>query len=294
MELTSYCDLTCSYCPNKDMERERAHMSDEVWQTILYRYIVPFKNYNSFSPPTFIGHKDGEPLLNKKFPDRLRDLGLAAPDMKIDIYSHGLMLPKLAMHGKDFIYFLGNLPNQVRYMMSYHPFNHDGSANDYSEVVDYLRPLLILKANAGEFQNIEFITVSHRSKWVPAEIQTAWRLFWQGLPMTVHENCSINPWTGRIEEATCKYNGCPYADFGHWFFGATGNIIACCLDLEEEIVLGNVMTDDPDAMFAKTEAFYAEQRRILEQQRRVAHPVCANCFGQERQEQVELVQLGVM
>ena len=87
VELTSHCDLTCGYCPNRDMERKRAYMSDEVWGAILCRYIVPYKNHNSFCPPTFIGHKDGEPLLNKRLPDRLRDIATVAPNMKIDIYS---------------------------------------------------------------------------------------------------------------------------------------------------------------------------------------------------------------
>lgn len=287
-ELTSYCNLTCGYCPNRDMVRERSFMSDEVWDTILNSYIVPYKNVNNFSPPTFIPHKDGEPLLNKKFPDHLRSLSVVAPDMKIDIYSHGLMLPSLAKRGADLFEFLASLPNQVRYMMSYHPRNHDDTINDYeSAVVPYLRGVL-----RNPPRNVEFITVSHKSKWVSEEMQDAWVSTWHGYPITVHKNSSINPWTGRMEDiATCHYNGCPYADFGHWFFGVTGNVIACCLDLEEEIILGNVMVNDPAEMFAVTEEFYAEQRRTLEDRRRVNHPVCANCFGQQRS---DLVQLGVV
>lgn len=259
-------------------------MSDEVFDKILNDYIVPYRHLNAFCPPTFIGHKDGEPLLNKKLPDRLR----AVPtDMKIDIYSHGLMLPKWRDRGNDFIDFLGKLPNNVRYMMSYHPRNHDDSVNDYGPVVDYLKTKL-----QSPPSNVEFISVSHKSKWVSEEMQLAWKATWEGLPITVHCNCSINPWTGRMEDiATCQYNGCPYADFGHWFFGVTGNIIACCLDLEEEIVLGNVLTDDPAAMFAKTEAFYTRQREILATKAAVDHQVCANCFGQKRN---DLVQLGVL
>ena len=96
------------------------------------------------------------------------------------------------------------------------------------------------------------------------------------------------------DQATCHYNGCPYADFGHWFFGATGNIIACCLDLEEEIIFGNVLEDDPVEMFAKTDAFYVEQRRILEAREQHPRGVCKNCFGQRRDDvPTELVQLGV-
>jgi hypothetical protein len=209
--------------------------------------------------------------------------------MNIDIYSHGLLLPKWAERGQDFIQFLGNLPNKCRYLMSYHPHNHDGSVNDYTKTVTYLRN--VLRNNPPP--NVEFITVSHKSKWVTQEIQNNWVANWQGLPITVHSNCSLNPWTGRIEEeGTIQFNGCPYGDFGHWFFGATGNIIACCLDLEEEIIIGNVMKDDPAEMFAKTAAFYQEQRRTLREGGRPAHPVCSDCFGYKREE--PLVQLGVL
>lgn len=284
VELTSVCDLTCGYCPNRDMERERTFMSDAVFDKILHAYIVPYRQMNAFCPPTFIGHKDGEPLLNKQFPKRLQQLAAAAPDMKIDIYSHGLMLPKWRDRGQDFLDFLGTLPNRVRYMMSYHPRNHDDSVNDYTAVIAYLKQKL-----SAPPPNVEFISVSHKSHWVSEEMQDAWVNEWVGYPITVHKNCSINPWTGRMEDiATCAYNGCPYADFGHWFFGVTGNIIACCLDLEEEIVLGNVLTHEPGEMFLTTDAFYATQREILEAKAKVTHQVCANCFGQKREELIQL------
>jgi hypothetical protein len=262
-------------------------MDDAVWNKILHEYIVPYRYVNAFCPPTFIGHKDSEPLIDRKLPSRLRDLAAVAPDMKVDIYSNALLLSKWHDRGEDFIEVLSSLPVKVRLMLSYHPRNHDDSHNDYTETVRYLSKVLI-----DPPKNVEFITVSHKSKWVTEEMQGAWRMVWTGLPITVHSNCAINPWTGRMEDiATCAYNGCPYSDFGHWFFGATGNVIACCLDLEEEIVLGNVLVDDPQEMFNKTEAFYADQRRILADKARVTHQVCANCFGQKRN---DLIQVGVM
>jgi sulfatase maturation enzyme AslB (radical SAM superfamily) len=287
VELNNYCNFTCGYCPNKDMERKREFMRDDVWQTILHRYIVPYREVNRFCPPTFIGHKDSEPLLDKKLPERLRDLSKVCPDMHIDVYSNGVLLPVWRNRNQDFIEFLGTLPNRVRYMMSFHPRNHDGSDNDYISTIAYLREVL-----RNPPSNIEFITVSHKSRWVTDEMQQAYRRLWQGLPITVHCNAALNPWTGRItDEGTIQFNGCPYSDFGHFFFGVTGNIIACCLDLEEEIILGNVMEDVPQAMFEKTAEFYAEQRKTLEEKRRVRHPVCANCFGQTREH--PLLQLGV-
>lgn len=271
------------------MERKKEFMNDEVWETILTHYITPYRHLNSFSPPTFIGHKDTEPLINRKLPDRLRSLAAVCPDMKIDIYSNGVLLPKWRERGKDFLDFLSTLPNKVRYMMSYHPFNHDNSPNDYTDTIEYLKHILICPP-----PNVEFITVSHKSKWVSEELQDYWVQTWKGYPITVHKNCSINPWTGRMEEhATCHYNGCPYSDFGHWFIGVTGNIIACCLDLEEEIILGNVMVDQPGDMFLRTQDFYARQRTILENKEKVDHSVCANCYGQRREESPDLIQLGV-
>ena len=293
IELTSHCDLTCGYCPNRSMKRQRSFMNDEVFDVILHQYVVPYKHINAFCPPTFIGHKDGEPLLNKALPRRLSSLAEVAPDMKIDIYSHGLMLPKWRERGQDFFTFLAKLPNKVRYMMSYHPHNHDDSVNDYTPVVGYLKNVL-----RDPPKNVEFITVSHLSKWTTQETQEAWRETWQpeidrGV-LTVHANCSINPWTGLMEDvATCHYNGCPYADFGHWFFGATGNVIACCMDLEEEIIFGNVLYNSPVDMFQKTQDFYAEQRRILESKELHPRGVCRNCFGQKR-DTTELVQLGMV
>lgn len=271
------------------MKRKQEFMADGVFDTILRDYIVPYRHANSFCPPTFIGHKDTEPLIDRKFIRRLSALAAAAPDMKVDIYSNAVLLPKWRERGEDFMEFLATLPNKVRYLFSYHPRNHDNSANDYFPVIEYLKVVL-----RNPPKNVEFITVSHKSKWVTKDLQDGWQETWQSEVdrgvLTVHANCAINPWTGRMEDqATCHYNGCPYADFGHWFIGVTGNIIACCLDLEEEIVLGNVMRDDPAAMFAKTSAFYADQRRILEEKRQVAHPVCANCYGQQR---TDLIQLG--
>lgn len=264
-------------------------MSDEVWDKILRDYIVPYQHVGT-GVPTFIGHKDGEPLLNKRLPDRLLDLACAVPDMKIDIYSHGLMLPVWRDRGKDFMAFLATLPNRVRYMMSYHPRNHDGSENDYSRTIDYMRSVL-----RDPPHNVEFITVSHKSRWVTEEMQSTWRQNWIGLPITVHSNCSLNPWTGLIEEeGTVQFNGCPYADFGHWFFGVTGNVIACCLDLEEEIVLGNVMQNCARAMFEVTNDFYAKQRRAMSEKQAPPHAVCYNCFGLKRPDvPADLVPLGV-
>lgn len=288
-ESSSFCDLECRECPNVTMKRERKMLSLEIWSKILNSYVVPYKNYNTHNdcPPTVIMHKDGEPLLNKNLPAMLQMVADVDQSLKIDIYSHGLLLPKKP----DFVPFLGRLPNQSRLMVSFHWHNHDGSKNDYTATTAYLRNLVL----SGELpRNVELIIVSHLIAPSTQEILDAWKATWSDCistgRLTVHTNASINPWTGRMEDvATCHYNGCPYGDFGHMFFGATGNVVACCMDLEEEIIFGNVMTDDPAEMVAKVEAFYTEQTRRQKASEKPEYQVCYDCFGHKR---TDLVQVG--
>lgn len=269
------------------MERKRQFMDREVFSTILHKYIVPYQHVNTPKDgrPTFIGHKDGETLLNKQYPEMLKEVSNAVGSgMNIDVYTHGLLLPKWRERGHDFIDFLGSLPNRCRLLVSFHFNNIEGTVNDYTETTAYLKDAIQTRP-----PNVEIILVSHLVSPMTKETLNDWRETWRpeiDRGIAVHANASINPWTGRIEDPNCShFNGCPYGDFGHWFFGVTGNLIACCMDLEEEITFGNVMFDDPAEMFEKVKAFYAAQTR-----REVQFDVCANCFGLEPFP--KLVQLG--
>ncbi len=270
VEVVAGCNLTCAECPVRMIQRpgdsRYIFLKPEIWETILHKYIVPYKHLNAhLNPPTFIPNKDGEPLLNKRLPNMLRDLASVAPDMHVSIYTHGLLLPRL-----PFLDALGALPNRVRLMTTFHFYNHDGSENDYTETTAYLR------SRVHDWpRNVELILISHRFPPMTDERLAAWKASWDGFPATVHANVQINPWTGLIKgEGLTKFDCCPYEKFDHMFFGATGNVIACCMDLEEEIVFGNVMKDDPAEMVGTVEAFYAAQKR-----REVKYAVCHDCFG---------------
>ncbi len=283
IETTSFCDLTCPECPNYQMGRKRAMMSPDVWETILRKYVIPYRHINAhLNRPTLIPNKDGEPLLNKRLPALLQKSAEFVPDMALSIYSHGLMLTL------DFIEFLNRLPNPVRLLVSFHFYNHDGSQNDYARTTALLRHVF----SNPKHENIEFILVSHVIGVMTEEKLLAWKETWRHFidtgRVTVHANAAINPWTGLISApGLSHHNGCPYSNFGAMFFGATGNVIACCMDLEEEIVFGNVMRDDPQAMFETVGEFYAAQAR-----REVKHAACHDCFGLPPAPR-PLLQLGV-
>ena len=70
-------------------------------------------------------------------------------------------------------------------------------------------------------------------------------------------NSDINPWGGLIkQEHMSTFTGCPYGDGEHFFIGVTGNVIPCCIDLEEEIIFGNIMKDPKSEILERRNEFY--------------------------------------
>ena len=278
------------------MDRGGSFMKKEVLETILHKYVLPFKDYQSSAypnrdnncPATVILHKDGESTLHKEYDAFVEMVSNLDSSLKIDIYTHGLTLPRKP----GFLEFLSSLPSRFRMLISFHFFNGDGSKNDYAATDALLREYL---DNRHWPANVELILSSHVVRPMTLDMLATWKSSWQKYidsgQITVHANVNINPWTGRIKEpGTVQFNGCPYGDFGHMFFGVTGNVIACCLDLEEDILFGNVMEDfpQPQQIVRRLEDFYRSQR-LAQKDRSGIPQLCRNCFGMERD---DLVQIG--
>jgi hypothetical protein len=95
-----------------------------------------------------------------------------------------------------------------------------------------------------------------------------WFKFWENLKSVnrsiyaIHANTAINPWAGKIKQENVIHftEGCPYRSGDHLFIGVTGNVLPCCIDLEEEIVIGNIMEDDFDLILDVREEFYKKER----------------------------------
>ena len=246
IELSNYCNLSCVECPHHLMKRGKQYMNDEVFETVLSDYIKD-KNLN-----TIILHKDGEPLLHPNIRHYLCRISDTAPKAKIDLYTNGLLLTS------DFIKFLGSLNNRVLILISFHFFNTDGKKNNYDKASSEIKASLEICPS-----NVEFVFTTHVTKLADINKLKKWREDWLNLRKKykmlkdVHVNNSINPWTGLIEaENTVTFPTCPYADGAHLFIGNTGKVLACCLDLEEDIVFGNVLKTDRDKILLSRSKFY--------------------------------------
>lgn len=261
IELTNHCNLKCVECPHRMMKRKKQFMEDEVMYNIIGNYIEDFK------PLTVIMHKDGEPLMHPKIfefmkvvDDRLR--------VKFDLYTNGHLLKPEHMD------FFKTLRSKVWVLVSFHFYDYLGKDIDYSNVNVNIE--VALKHCPD---NVEFVFATHSTDFADDSVLQYWREAWlnkgYGRLRDVHVNPHINPWTGLIEQSnTIQFDACPYGDGQHMFFGVTGNIIACCMDLEEEIVFGNIMTDTKTHIMQQRDAFYKCLR-----ENDIGAEVCKRCLS---------------
>lgn len=262
MEVTNYCNLKCIECPNRFMERKRAHMSMDIFEKIKEDYI----QHLNFG--TIIFHKDGEPLLHPNFDEMVQSISEVS-SAKFDLYTNGIFLTQ------DVIGLLGSLQNKCVIFISFHFENADGSKNDYEEKSEEIRNIII---NAND--NIEFVMVSHIIREEDRKRLEDWKQSWDMFRAqnprlsAVHINEHINPWCERITVGNLvSFEGCPYGDGEHLFIGSTGNVLPCCMDLEEEIVFGNVLSDRKEDIIEKRTSFYAELAR-----KEYNYDLCRKCL----------------
>lgn len=69
IETTSFCNAKCSFCPNSTLVRKKCFMSDEIFNKIIERI-----KQEKLDIERFILHLNGEPLTDKKLPERIKKL----------------------------------------------------------------------------------------------------------------------------------------------------------------------------------------------------------------------------
>ena len=85
VETTSYCNRTCSFCPNSFIDRlsEKFTMPETTWRSIIQGLIeVDYRG-------TFVWSRYSEPLSEKRIVSRVREVREAAPHSRICINSNG-------------------------------------------------------------------------------------------------------------------------------------------------------------------------------------------------------------
>jgi len=85
VETTSRCNAKCTFCPNSSLSRDKAHMSDEIFEKVIedcrrfpLEHIEPFLN--------------GEPFSDPKLMDRLELIRSRLPRTRLKLYTNGYAL----------------------------------------------------------------------------------------------------------------------------------------------------------------------------------------------------------
>ncbi len=257
VEITNHCDLACVECPQRFMQRYRQGMTIDTFEAVLTK-VVAGHRWESITL-----HKDGEPLLYKHIKDAFRTISQAHRG-SFDLYTNGTHLTK------EFYDFAASLPNKWRFLVSFHFHDPDGGRYSVERGTRVLADCL-----ADPQPNIELIATTHLTKYAsPAEAEE-WRAGWSTYPnLTTHVNPNLNPWAGHIDGGTTTFSSCPYGSAEHLFIGVTGNVVPCCLDLNEDLALGNVVTDPLPEIMAKRAALYES---TLKPETRT--PLCGVCLS---------------
>lgn len=250
IETTNRCNLVCKECPNRFMKRKRQDMTVETFDVILENYIKTMDGEN----PTVILHKDGEPLMNDNLRYFIRRIADVRPDVKIDIYTNGLLLTE------EFVQFLSTIPNKVWLLVSFHFLQ----VMEKEINISFKNNIVLENCVKKNYENIEYVFVTHEVDGGDSEKLKQWQKDWTDkiapFPHRLREvviNPHINPWTGLIQDShNVQFETCPYGDFGHLFIGVTGTVLPCCMDLEEELDQGNIMTTSKQLLFDRMSSFY--------------------------------------
>lgn len=262
IELTNHCQLSCIECPHRFMQRKKQYMTPRIFKTVLEDYILPYE------PNTIILHKDGEPLLHPGLLDFMKEID-SVIKCKQDIYTNGLLLKP------EFVLELNKLRSKFWILVSFHFYDEHGNFVEAYHNADAQIEECIKIAPP----NVDFIFASHVTDYADKEILTRWKEIWENKGLSrltaVHVNEAINPWLGLIKQKNAiTFHDCPYTDGEHMFFGVTGNVVACCMDLEEEVVFGNVMTDEKAVILDRRSQFYQDM-----QEQKIERNVCKRCLG---------------
>jgi sulfatase maturation enzyme AslB (radical SAM superfamily) len=109
LEITSYCNMYCSYCPQPKMQRPKGHMSSETLEKCISIFKVRPNNNR------LVIHHFGEPLMHPKLEERL--LQIAEADLDIEFSTNGLLL-------EDGLPMLLSIPAKIVITLSVHQWSN--------------------------------------------------------------------------------------------------------------------------------------------------------------------------
>ncbi len=205
---------------------------------------------------TLILNKDGEPLLHPKF---LSELDIISKNYsgKLDIYTNGTYLTE------DKVDALGSLKNEVHLLITEH-WNRRGNTKPSIEHTRANAIMAIEKA----YPNIKIHLTMHHVEENFSEKEQEWKREMEERKkrypniINITVNTVINRWLGwNNMPGVVPFHSCPFLEENTVFFGVTGNMVPCCIDLNEEMILGNINTHSKEVLMINRNEVFSKLRQ---------------------------------
>lgn len=257
IELSTVCNWDCDYCPRPYLTRKKEFISYETFDKAIDTFID--------ETTTLILSKDGEPLMHPDFCD-LFSYAAGRYSGKIDIYTNGVFLTNGVLD------MLGSASNDINIFVTDHTISRSGIQSSTKTLFNFTNAV-----DRG-YSNIILNLTKHAFDGKKAEDE-AWLRLWNIYKHehanigSIHLNTHKNSWAGFV--GTEKYDSCPFMNYEFVGVGLTGNVTMCCLDLNEELVVGNILTDSKEAILSSR---YKYKQLITAKDVNTLDP-CKRCIG---------------
>ena len=273
IEATNRCNFKCAFCPQSRPDHKNVRAVGSLSLENFRLFVKKIKEINPGNSNLSIC-LDGEPLMNKNFPDFIRlanDEGL---------------FPRFSSNGRLFSQKIIDELSGLKFLAAVDFSSEEkvfdttrGNSGDYKIVLNNLKNL-VDKATKNPGIKLEIVDTTHFDKnYAPTDsLRKMVELFPSNLPPNIKFwSRQFHNFGGHIQNeqgAKTRYKLCPYP----WTsFSVTwdGNVVACCRDTEGKTILGNVFEQSIKEIWRGER--YVEMRKALIEKRVQDVTACEKC-----------------
>ncbi len=274
------CDFQCKFCPTADRElMKKIPGRNHIMDFNLYKKIID--DICEFEKPIKVLrlYKDGEPLLNPKFPEMIKyardkkcaeridtttNASLLTPKKSLAIIEAGINRINISIEGVN---------NKQYLEFSKYKINFDDLVKNIAylyenrkncEIIIKINGDTISKKDKERFYDIfgniaDGVYIEH--------IMSCW-------PNYELRGVKINQEVGIYGQKIKEVEVCPYI-FYSFSINSDGSVSICFLDWAHKLIVGNVKKESVKDIW-NGKKLLGYQKMFLEKKRK-EHPVCRNC-----------------
>lgn len=280
------CNFQCKFCPTGDRELMKKTVGRNFGLMDFELYKKAIDDITQFEDKVKVIrlYKDGEPLLNPKFPDMVRYAHASGCCDRVDtttnaaLLNHDLSL-KIIDAG------LNRINISIEGMTSEQYLEFSGAKVDFKKLVDEIAFLYENRKQCEMIVKINGDTISDKQKQEFLETfgDIADGVFIESImdcwPTFELEKVKINEHRGIYGQEIKEVDVCPYV-FYSFAINSSGTVSLCFLDWHRKLTIGDIHNSSVKDLW--NSSVMRDYQKMFLRGERKTHPICANC-GQLKQ-----------